>query len=105
MSEENKLEKIEADSPMRRTVPGGVAALTASREREKAYFQPGMSYAGPEGVRSSGVQERKRNARSRNIRGEAKSIFPSPKVSDCGKAPRACDIFADFNISARVDGH
>lgn len=32
----------QAHSPISRTVPGGVAALTDSREREKAYFHPGI---------------------------------------------------------------
>jgi hypothetical protein len=30
---------------MRVTVPGGVAAFTASLEREKAYLQPGIAIA------------------------------------------------------------
>jgi hypothetical protein len=47
--------RMDADSeergrvlPIKRTVPGGVAAFTAWREREKAYFQPGI--AGIQGV-------------------------------------------------------
>ena len=36
-------DKDEDSLPMRTTVPGGVAAFRASPEREKAYFQPGIT--------------------------------------------------------------
>jgi hypothetical protein len=34
------------DQPTIRAVPGGVAAVTASRDNPKAYFQPGISAEG-----------------------------------------------------------
>ena len=49
------------------TVPGGVAALTASRDREKAHAQPGISglrYSGALAGQKKGKEEKKRKHQS-----------------------------------------